>query len=425
MKQINIFITHTLPAVILILLFAGCQKTEFIPPAEGEKITYNPNVTKDLNTILRESPYKLFYAAWQRSTIDDKQLDTKVGYTLLVPTDAAMQSAGYTAEAIGKMAVNDVDSLVAYYTIRAKITGADLQLRSSNYEGISLHPRADLIVKDGAGQDRATYYYRHYLSVENNKFLVNGVVYGSADAATEATNGFVFPIERLIPVPAKSFAEVLEGDPRFSMFVAVQHSTDQEHNRQYNALYLENYGFEPGDDYRRKYYFTDFSITPGMPVNLNMMFAPTNDAFKAAGFNTVEEVLEWNKRAKPMIFDWNVGEPTDAGFPSDTILAYHWDFGRENLPYTNQGKAPAPKPTLFHSNDLRNDLLGNYLINYDQNYVTYLMPYTFSKSNDGKVQMQVKGSTAAPATIIESINTLMGPIHVVDRLLVPKDFKVK
>ncbi|RFZ95478.1 hypothetical protein D0C36_08130 [Mucilaginibacter conchicola] len=425
MKQINTFIKRTLPALVLVLLFAGCQKTEFIPPAEGEKIPYNPEVNKDLNQVLSQSPYTIFNAAWKRSTIAEAPVKTNAKYTLLVPTDAVMQAAGYTADAISKMAVNDVDSLVSYYTIRVKLTKADLQLNGANLEGVSLHPRADLLTKDGTVNYNAPYYYRHYLGIDGNKLLVNSIPSGDADAAIEATNGSVFPISRLIPVPTKSFVGALEADQRFSMFLEVTRRTDLEHNKQYNDLYMENYGFEPGDDYRRKLYPTEFDIRPGVSVPITMMFAPTNDAFKAAGFNTVEDVLEWNKRAKPMEFDWNIGEPTDAGFPSDTVLNYHWDFGRQNLPYTNMGKDPAPKPTLFFSNDLRNDLLGNYLINYDVNYVKYLMPYTFTTTADSKVQMQIKGSAATPATVTETINTLMGPIHVVDRLLVPKDFKMK
>ncbi|MBE9586223.1 fasciclin domain-containing protein [Mucilaginibacter sp. JRF] len=420
----NTFIKRILPIAILALLFSGCQKTEFMPPAEGEKIPYNTGVNKDLNAVLSESPSKIFYAAWQRSTIADA-LKTGMQYTVLAPSDAAMQGAGYTAAAISNMAVNDVDSLVAFYTISNKVTKADLLLRNSNFEGMSLHTRADLSVQDGVSVPNTPYHYRHYLGIDNDKLMINGLISGDANSGAEATNGYVFQIDRMIAIPTRGFMGVLEADARFSMFVEVQRRADEEHNKVYNALYMENYGFEPGDDYNRKYYPNILNLVPGQVVSFQMLFAPTNDAFKAAGFNSVEEVLEWNKRATPMIFDWNIGSTTDAGFPSDTVLNYHWEFGRENQPYTNQGKAPGGRPTTFYANDLRDDLLGNYLINYYPGYVNYHMPYTFSKNGSGQVQMQVKGSTAAPATILETINTLTGPIHVVDRLLIPKDFKMK
>ncbi|KKX49910.1 hypothetical protein L950_0213295 [Sphingobacterium sp. IITKGP-BTPF85] len=55
----------------------------------------------------------------------------------------------------------------------------------------------------------------------------------------------------------------------------------------------------------------------------------------------------------------------------------------------------------------------------------YKNPFAFTASN-GKLSMTIKESGGTPVQIIETdINTLNGPIHVADNLLLPKGFKLK
>jgi hypothetical protein len=80
----------------------------------------------------------------------------------------------------------------------------------------------------------------------------------------------------------------------------------------------------------------------------------------------------------------------------------------------------------FYSPDLTNAVLNNYTVVTSGTYGTYPiypMPLDFGKQN-GAITVNVKGSSHPVAKITESdINTLMGPIHVVDHFMVPKDFK--
>ncbi|MNS97018.1 hypothetical protein D3C72_1313410 [compost metagenome] len=84
--------------------------------------------------------------------------------------------------------------------------------------------------------------------------------------------------------------------------------------------------------------------------------------------------------------------------------------------------------TVFYSNDLDPVLLNDYYVNVGgsgQVQYAYKMPLSFSK-NANQIQMKVKEAEQAPINIIDTdINTVNGPIHVVDNLLLPKGFKLK
>lgn len=88
-----------------------------------------------------------------------------------------------------------------------------------------------------------------------------------------------------------------------------------------------------------------------------------------------------------------------------------------------------PNPTVFSSNELTDDFLGDYILQPlgwkpIEQPIMYV-PFNFSKDEQGRVTVRLKTAAedAEPATIIESdIMTLNGPIHIVDRLFIPKDF---
>jgi hypothetical protein len=242
-------------------------------------------------------------------------------------------------------------------------------------------------------------------------------------------------VDNVLPRPVEhSFWGVLEADPRFSMFVELQKKVDEVYDAEFRQTYIDAAGWDPGGygwvDAKRTNYRPTYDFVPdwsGMvSMRFSMMFAPTNDAFHAAGFQTINDVLAMDEQlGTEPVFDWNTFDIFPFGYPSDSILAYHWDFGRDNLPYSGlYGKAPNQSGTVFYANDLRNEYIGDYVVNHYTGRLEYKMPFTFGQKN-GRPTVQVKGSGAEPATVIETINTLMGPLHVVDRLLIPKDLKMK
>lgn len=414
-------------------VISGCQKTEFMPPPQGEPIPYEQPDLDRLEIILKNSPYQLFYQVWKQSNVDSI-LRSKASYTVLVPDDAAMQAAGFTLTSIANMAGNKADSLVWFYTIPQAISVENLLDNSGNLLAMSMlqKPEWQVEMPYAYQQGSITYRFLHYLAVEEGKLLINGSPIGDAKSAIPASNGYIWPITACLEVPKRDFKDVLESDPRFTMLIELKKRSDEVHDNNYRITYELNAGWDPGPetDFSRSYY-NKLNLVMGssgarpFTYTFNTLFLPTNEAFQQAGFSTVDEILEWNKRGPAMEFDPIYYQVSGGGFPSDTLVAYHFDWGRDNLPNSPEwGKAPDPTPTVFYGNDLRNNLLDDYLINNKVGSMKYVMPYHFGKDAQGRVQLQLKGSEAPPATIIETINTVMGPIHVVDKLLIPKNFKI-
>jgi hypothetical protein len=434
------YLQYCLAALLLVTAISSCRKDEFVPPPEGEKVPYVDPALKSLGEVLKASPYQLFLKAYLRSNMDSV-LNGRSGHTLLVPADAAMRAAGYTEASIDALTPGEADALVAFFTIRGKYNKESLQQRPGNLEGVTLlmHPVYKVYpyyFGDGTpAQQLDPYYYRQFMFVAADKLLVNGLPEGDVKNGLDANNGYIWPLDRMIPKPVdKSFWEVLKADTRFSMFMEVQRLTDSTFDKRYRIAFEEAMGYDPGGEgwissYRTNYelkaaLLPDWSGTIGL--FFNMIFAPTNEAFQQAGFQTVEQVMAWNEKyATRGVFDWNTWEISAFGFPSDTVLAYHWDFGRDNLINTGQyGKAPGQLPTVFFSNDLNDQYLADYPVNHVPGSMTYLMPFTFGRSGDGRPTVSIKGSDAPPATVTETIPTIMGPLHVVNRLLIPKNFKM-
>lgn len=414
---------------MLLFLMHGCQKTEFMPPPEGDKVPYEDPGYHHLGALLAASDYTLFYQVWQQSNVDS-MLIGKTPYTLLVPDNDALNAAGYTEAVISAMPANEADSLVWLYTINETISKENLAEAIGSHRAMSLleHPNWFMAMPYSYDPTRIRYRYAHYLATENERLLINGVPVGDVAAAMPAANGYMWPLNRMVPKADQEFKTVVESDPRFSMLLALTQRSDSVHDARYRAFSLLHIGWDPGPemDNLRAYYNTmALTANPYGQHAFNTLFLPVNEAFAAAGFDSVDELLEWNNRGPEFLFDPNTWQITGGGFPSDTLLSYHWDWGRQNLPYSGSwGKAPKPTPTVFYVNDLRDELLGNYLINNEVGLMEYVMPFQYGKDADGRVLVQLKGSDAPPATIIETINTGLGPIHVVDRLFIPKDFKL-
>lgn len=412
--------------IFVVLAAAGCRKEEFLPPPEGAKVPYKDPGDKSLDNILKESSYKLFYKTWKQSSLDTL-LTGKTPYTLLVPDDAVMQAAGYTDAVIGAMLSKDADSLVMFFTSRGQVTKEGLAAKSGSYYNFSLLPRPGLMVPTPNSQSYiGPYFFAQNLAIQNGKLLVNGVVSGDAAAAIPASNGYIWPITRMPAKPDKGFWEVLETDPRFTMLMEVIRRSDSIYNATYRQVYYDAVGWDPGDNSDRGAYQRDLSLPTNQytAVRFNTLFAPTDEAFHQAGFQSVDEILEWNKRGPEMYFDMDTYTVKGGGFPSDTIVNYHLDWGRANQfkgAYGWNGTAP----TLFYINDLNDNLLSNYVLNSYYGTPTYLMPFHYGKDANDHVQVQIKGTDYPAATITETIQTLSGPLHVMDRLLIPKDFKLK
>ncbi|QEC42578.1 fasciclin domain-containing protein [Pseudobacter ginsenosidimutans] len=434
------YIQYGFIALMLLALITGCKKDEYIPPPEGEKIPYQDPMHQPVAEILTNTP--LFRKLIEQSNMDSL-LTTKMPLTILAPSDAAMQAAGYTETTIAGMAALDADTIVALHVVRNTITKDELLRVAGNLETASLLKKKGLYVRGyyyGDGQtnniSRDAFWYRQMLKGLGDKLWVNGVPSGDLNKAKPAEYGYVYVLDKVQVRPVgQSFWSYLETDPRFSMFIQLQKKVDELFDLKYRKVYEENTGWDPGGwgwvDSRRTQYtlYYDIQADPYDPngdsyTGFNTMFAPTNDAFHAAGFQTIDDVLAMNEQLfREPVFDFNTWEISSFGYVTDSIFTYHWDYGLDNQPYTGLYGKRGPVANLFYANDLRNEYLGDFMISSYVGYFYYRMPFNFGEK-DGKPTVQVKGSTAEPATVLETIPTLSGPLHVVDRLLIPKDLKM-
>lgn len=447
MKNKNSFIpTWGFLFLATALFFMACQKREFMPDPEGVRVPYPDTITSSIDEVLRRgTDLKVFYAAWEKSSIQTimKAKGTNTRFTVFAPTDAALQAKGISLASIQEMTVPYVDSLLLFYVAIGDITPPTLLERPDNLMVKSLLPKPAVYVNYYEGNAGTTmqydlYYYRFYIKAQGDDIFVNGKKNGQLKY-TPATNGAVYTMSMMIEKPTKTALEVLEEDGRFTLFVESQRLTDQLF-LQTIAPVLEPYlGYIPDDiemmtqwAYNRLYYTQSWGFERplyegfvGPNISISTTFAPTDEAFRKAGFNTVADIIKFNKENGDARFDEDYFE-IKGGYPTDTLFSYHRNWGRIMQPQTLGLDKARSNNTVFFIHDL-GPRLNEYMVNIGgvPAEFNYKMPLAFS-INNGRVEIKVKGSDAVPASVIDGdIMSFNGPIHVVDNLLVPKGLKLK
>jgi len=149
--------------------------------------------------------------------------------TVFAPNNAAFQNAGINSAAIESLGLDTLVDILKYHVIGSKNMSTDLQ----SSQAVASLQGANL-----------------YVSKNNNGVFVNGIKVNAADI--NASNGVIHVIEKVIlDIPTKSIAEIVSGNPDFSTLLAA----------------VAKAGLA-----------SVFSGSGNYTV-----FAPTNDAFAAAG----------------------------------------------------------------------------------------------------------------------------------------------
>ena len=425
------------------LLLMSCLKKEYMPPSVGEEIPYEDSVTISYVEVLAQSPYTIFNKAWEKSNIGtllESIGDSKTQFTLLIPENTAMEEAGWTLETIGGLAADQLDTLVMSHVFRNRITEEELLTKADSYQAISVLELPNIRYTAGGKK----YYFRIGISLQEDALWVNGKEI-SYKQPIPATDGYVWPIKELLEVPSKSAWEVIQSDSRFSIYAGLLNYTDSL----YRALFEEANGYPPEEghllakEYNRKsplFYGMDYHQSESGDVpfvdNPNTWFIPTNTAFQRQGFNNLNDLIQWNEsRGLPeseYIDDLEGGlEPFFSlvgEFATDTLLDYHHNWGMRIASYDLTRERNA---TYFFSNDLKQELLGDYPITaytevtygyyYPQRGVTSFLFMPFEFPSGGKIK--IKGAESSAIELVDkNINTLNGVIHVVDELLIPPNF---
>ncbi|UYQ95642.1 fasciclin domain-containing protein [Chitinophaga horti] len=397
-----------LGALAVMLLAVACKKEEFQQVPFGDKVPFTDTATHDLKTLVSMSnTHKLFLAAWERSHADSvlKSKGAEAQYTVFAPDDAAMRAAGYDEAAIAGANAGDMDSLVLFHMLGAKIDSSSLApMRISNALQTMLTHQTLKEYAAPVGSSVpywVTYRYRQYALMSNGSLFLNGKDAGNAKPV-KATNGTLWPINIVANRPTQHMADFLASDPRFSMISSLMADAKLRWEEITLGMYSRNYYdiLVPGN---------------GVEVSRDAFFAPTNDAFAKSGFNTIDDLWELNNRSYPY-FDWDWFEMYNE-FVTDSLLAYHV-YGRMYAPKGSWGPGRAQSASFF-LHDLKNDLVGDYEVNAMAMGLglSLKMPLEFGMEG-GQVTVKVKGANKPAAKIIESdIYTYQGPIHVVDHLI--------
>lgn len=407
--------------VLCILLLSGC-KQEFFPPEVGEPIPGNtyPALVESLPT----GGYETFKAIWERSTVEDivAQDYAKADLTYLVPDDEALADAGYTLSNIAGKDIEELDSLLLFHILQGKIMVEDLPIGANiAVKSLLQMDKIAMTTRTVSGNEfiDQAYVCRHYLYRKDNALMDNNVALSIKDELA-INNGHVLLIDRLVDRPKKQMIDVIREDDRFSLF---RQASDL--NAAIRLGYVQAFMSTIVDFVDRAVFEYHYSATPDViPSNvvLNLvpvtLFLPINEAFHEVGIDDSADITALSQRS-------DLGNVTGNGSgksPLENVLHLHtirgaslitgfYNFELPDFPAyfdVRLSSSPTSNPIFFGYNLL--DMKFSPLIE--------LQPYVFDQVQDGTVTVQGKGSAYDPANILETIMTLQGPVHIVDKLII-------
>ena len=174
-------------------------------------------------------------------------------FTVFAPNNAAFTTAGITADVLGSLTSDQVKNILLYHTVAAKIMAAD----------VPAGPNAPV---DAVNGDKL------YVTKNSSGVFINGIKVIQADV--KASNGVIHVIGNVLMPPSGNIAEMAKANPNLSFL--------------YQAVVTANLGT---------------ALSGAGPLTV---FAPTNDAFKAAGFPTLESIMAASPEALAKILTYHV-----------------------------------------------------------------------------------------------------------------------
>jgi len=195
-------------------------------------ITPPPTIT---DLVVNDPNFSTLKAAVVKAGLADA-LATTNPLTVFAPDNAAFAASGITEAAIASLPVSTVDSILKYHVLSAFVTSTSVPVSDA------VNPLLGVQL---------------YASRNVNGVFVNGIKVKQADI--EAKNGVVHVIEKvLFPIPTKNIVQIASADTSFSFLVAA---------------------------------VVRASLVPTLsgPGKFTV-FAPTNNAFRAAGITDINAV---------------------------------------------------------------------------------------------------------------------------------------
>lgn len=297
----------------LSVLFVSCEKEDSTPTT--------PSITAQ---VVAGANFSLLESAVVKAKLATT-LDGAGPFTVFAPTDDAFTASGITASTISSLTEEQLKAILLYHTVPSTILAAN----------VPAGPNAKVIT---AGGDSI------FVTKNASGVFINGINVTQADVL--ASNGVIHLISKVLLPPAGNIVEVAQSNSNFSFLVA---AVVRASSGTTNVASI---------------------LSTGGPFTV---FAPTNDAFKAAGFADIAAI--------------NAADPNTLA----SILTYHVVPGRVFSSDLTNGATPATAN-------------GGTV--------------TIALSGSGAT---VKGKTNATASNIIATNVMArnGVIHVIDKVLLP------
>lgn len=408
-KDMNSIYNYFLLLIISLALFS-CTVDEFQPEPVGEKVPFLAEQLPALQEALQTSGHSLFLAAWNKSTLNDSLTAWEgTPLAILVPSDAAFEAEGYTADKIAGASAGHLDTLLLYLCLQVDL---DTIANAQTTGNVKIRSKlTDPVIKEGSNSsDLTPFILPHYIGIEQGRLFVNGKNTGDFTIKRVQHASLLFT-GHLFLRPTKDIWTFLQEDGRFTEFVKILTSAD--------AIYATRM-----PDARMKPWLAVDSTSTSQMIRFISIFAPTDEAFAEAGYtSTALRVLNLKYQSKINTVAYSPYQFMTF-LKSDSIISYH-SWGMRYLP----ASAAKANPTVFFSNEMTNEYLGKYILQpigwkpIEQPIMR--VPFEFGEDEAGHVTVKLKNAKEGTdaATMTESdIMTLNGPVHVVDRLFVPEGF---
>ena len=381
----------------LTIAFSSCRKEDVMPEPVGEPVPFT-GATKNWEKLVQEgSNYSHFQAAIKRSSLNTIIEKSGAAYlTIFLPVNKAMEEAGWTLDKINAADPKDLDSMLTYCIV----TGQQLPGTFSSPGSKTL---PTLSKREDLPNFSSWQLYTDFLFVgsHNDSVCVNGHTQTKWSEAQLATNGVIYPVTKMVPRPTQTLLQYIDTDPRLHFYSEALRISDSLYTAEFREVQVMTL------------------LTGGPEVPQVTFFAPSNEAFRNAGFQSVDDIRDYCLATWPI--PWSeIGEDGYYHIPTtsmDTLLFPHGTI------YYQLGGGKDKSGLIFFTNDLIDNgaaLTGMRLSESSPGYMPPLsIPLAFSTSNKEPL-IKLLHSNRQPVPIADkNIRVTNGVIHVVDNLFMP------
>lgn len=419
-NKLNLLIIGVLYSISALL--AACHKTEFMPEPVGEQIPA-PTYPGLLEGLPAEA--SLFKTMWQKAEMDAilASEQPRVKLTFLVPSNGALESAGYTGAKIQQLTKDSLQQVLRYHVLNGAVSSQQLTLAGGDLTFFTLlkHPRfLDGEPRESSLVRTVPYTYRQQLNMDQSDLIADGKKIKIVKELPVA-QGHAFVIEKVLNAPQQQMYDFLVKDGRFTLYLKAMALNNIEYANDFMMNMYPSFAVPIRFMLDWNYYFEGtFHHSAERPRHIIhcTLFAPTDEAFHRVGIYTEADLRELNGRIEtPIYYEQNQTTPVDSLLKYQYIgnasmdIGYNEDYSMFALDV--QISRFSNNPTIF--SPMMDD---RKLADFKD------IGHRFYRSGN-RIQVGHEHSKVPPVDITEvNINTVQGPVHVVDRIIVPEDFSM-